>query len=87
VLSEDLCLNFKVGEVVEIPLQEHMWLPVGSKVCLALCAMDGHCFALSLNWVQASIIEVGKYTLNVLVSCETQVISKLQTFEAYIDIL
>jgi hypothetical protein len=84
---ENLRLDFHVGEVVEIPPQESTWLPVGSKPLPAICAIDGHSFPPSLSRIPGLIVEVGEYTLNVLVGNATQVISKLHTFEHYTNIL
>jgi hypothetical protein len=77
---EYLRLDFHVGDVVEIPPQESTWLPVGSKSLPALCAIDGNCFPPSLTRVPGLIVEVGEFTLNVLVGNVTQVISEPYTF-------
>jgi hypothetical protein len=82
-----LRLNFEISGVVEIPPQKNTWLEVGSKPREALCALDGHCFTWSPDWIPALITAVGKYTLKVLVGRETQVIADLHTFKHYTDIL
>jgi hypothetical protein len=82
-----LCLDFRIGQLVQFPPSYEVRQPLGCEPRQALWAIDGYSFADSRAWTTAFVINVGRSTLDVLVGRDEHVSFHHLLFNYYTHIL